>query len=48
MTHKGKHNDFVCQAREAKTRIGIKFWCYECKRYVLQDSIHKLRFNEKL
>ena len=30
----------VCAPVQAKTRLGVKFWCYVCKRYVLPDKRH--------
>lgn len=33
---------YECQLQEAKTKA-FKAWCPVCKRYVLQDTVHKLR-----
>ena len=31
-----------CQARLAKTKRGVKYFCYQCQRYVLPDKNHEL------
>lgn len=32
-----------CRTEEAKTLLGIKFYCFKCNRYVLPDKKHEAR-----
>jgi len=37
---KPKNIRCICQPFPSKTELGIKFWCFNCRRFVLPDKNH--------
>lgn len=35
---------YICRVDKAKTRLGCKFFCPKCNRYVLPDPKHTIRY----
>jgi len=46
MYHKTALFDFAvtCRIDKAKTRLGVKFYCGVCHKYILPDKLHKIVF----
>jgi len=44
--HNATKNDsaYVCRIDKAKTRLGMKFFCPKCNRYILPDPRHTIRY----